>query len=241
MYKNIIFDAYGTLLDIHTNEQNDACWEKLAELLRFYDVNYTAKSLKDTYFSSCELQMTQGRKNHKHPEVDVVAVFNHILQNKGKKSNKSLATHLAQAFRAMTTEKLRLYDGVEETLSKLKKAGKKLYVLSNSQEVFLKPELQKLKIDRYFHGMVFSSQVGYSKPEPAIFEHLLQKYKLAKSESIYVGNDVDRDIVGAKNARLDCLWIHTNQTKDKSLKRPPKYVVEDGDFCKIEQILVKYK
>ena len=170
MYKNIIFDAYGTLLDIHTNEQNDACWEKLAELLRFYDVNYTAKSLKDTYFSSCELQMAQGRKTHKHPEVDVVAVFNHILQNKGKKGNKSLATHLAQAFRAMTTEKLRLYDGVEETLSKLKRAGKKLYVLSNSQEVFLKPELQKLKIDRYFHGMVFSSQVGYSKPEPAIFD-----------------------------------------------------------------------
>jgi putative hydrolase of the HAD superfamily len=34
MYKNIIFDLYGTLVDIHTDEQNPKFWQKFAGLLK---------------------------------------------------------------------------------------------------------------------------------------------------------------------------------------------------------------
>ena len=38
MYKNYVFDVYGTLVDIHTNEYEIATWQKLAKTLAFYDV-----------------------------------------------------------------------------------------------------------------------------------------------------------------------------------------------------------
>ena len=33
-YENYIFDLYGTLVDIHTDEEKTELWEKLAQFLR---------------------------------------------------------------------------------------------------------------------------------------------------------------------------------------------------------------
>ena len=91
MYKNYVFDVYGTLVDIHTNEYELATWQKLADTLKFYGVNYSAQELEETYFASCDLQIQQGKANFQYPEVDVVEIFCQIFANKGKKAGKSLA------------------------------------------------------------------------------------------------------------------------------------------------------
>lgn len=85
MYKNYVFDIYGTLLDISTNEHETATWQKLADTLAYYGVNYTARGLEEAYFAGCELQINQGKKNFTHPEVDVAEIFRMICANKGKK------------------------------------------------------------------------------------------------------------------------------------------------------------
>lgn len=63
MYKNYIFDLYGTLIDIETNEYDMDAWNKLAVSLSFYNVTYTPDQLKEAYFACCELQMRNGKKN----------------------------------------------------------------------------------------------------------------------------------------------------------------------------------
>lgn len=239
MYKNFVFDVYGTLVDIHTNEHELATWQKLADTLKFYGVSYTAEELKETYFAGCELQIRNGKATFKHPEVDVVEIFCQIFANKGKKAGKSLATHLAQEFRAFSTEYLKVYDGVVETLTKLKKAGKKLYVLSNAQSCYTKTELGRLGLRKYFNGIIYSSDYKCAKPDAKLFDVLLQKYNLKKDETIYVGNDGYTDVLGARNAKIDCLWIKTNLTGNDVPSVAPRFTVEDGDFRKIEKLLVK--
>lgn len=238
MYKNYVFDVYGTLVDIHTNEYELATWQKLADTLKFYGVNYSAQELEETYFASCDLQIQQGKANFQYPEVDVVEIFCQIFANKGKKAGKSLATHLAQEFRAFSTQYIRLYDGVVETLTKLKKAGKKLYVLSNAQSCFTKTELGRLGLRKYFSGIIYSSDYKCAKPDAKLFETLVKKYNLDKKETIYIGNDGFTDVVGARNAKIDCLWIKTNLTGNEVPTVPPKYTV-DGDFREISKLLLK--
>ena len=239
MYKNFIFDLYGTLIDIHTNEYEKSTWEKLSETLRFYGVDYTPAELSEAYFSSCELQMRQGQDLHKYPEVDVVEIFSHLFENKGKKASKSLATHLAQGFRAFSTEYIRLYDGVLETLAKLKKAGKRMYILSNAQSCFAKTEITKLGLRKYFKGIVYSSDYKCAKPDAALFNLLIDKYKLDKKETVFIGNDASTDVEGARNAKIDCLWIKTNHTQNTAAKFAPKYVISNGDFTEITKLLAK--
>lgn len=239
MYKNYVFDVYGTLVDIHTNEYELATWQKLADTLKFYGVNYTAQELEETYFASCELQMKLGKDTFQYPEVDVVQVFCQIFANKGKKAGKSLATHLAQEFRAFSTQYIKLYDGVLETLTKLKKAGKKLYILSNAQSCFTKTEISRLGLRRYFSGIIYSSDYKCAKPSAKLFDALVQKYNLNKKETIYIGNDSFTDVVGARNAKIDCLWIKTNLTGNAEPTLAPKFTVADGNFRDIAKILLK--
>ena len=48
-YDNYIFDLYGTLVDIHTDESDTAIWEKLAMFYGYYGALYEAKELKERY------------------------------------------------------------------------------------------------------------------------------------------------------------------------------------------------
>ena len=47
-YTDLIFDLYGTLVDIHTDE-NDLVWEKTALYFGFYGARYTPGELKDAF------------------------------------------------------------------------------------------------------------------------------------------------------------------------------------------------
>ena len=47
-YTDLIFDLYGTLVDIHT-EENDLVWEKTAIFFGFYGAHYTPAELKTAF------------------------------------------------------------------------------------------------------------------------------------------------------------------------------------------------
>lgn len=239
MYKNYVFDIYGTLVDINTNEHELSTWQKLADTLNFYGVSYSAQQLEEAYFASCELQVEQGKALYKYPEVDVVEIFRQICANKNKKISKMLATHLAQEFRAFSTQYIKVYDGVFETLAKLKKAGKKLYILSNAQACYTAPEISRLGLRKYFAGIMYSSDYKCAKPDKQFFEMMLDKYNLNRKETVYIGNDAFADVDGARGAKIDCLWLKTNLTGTLQPKFAPKYTIADGNFKDIARLLLK--
>ena len=45
MFKNYIFDLYGTLIDIRTDESGDEFWDKVADIYKSYGATYTAKEM----------------------------------------------------------------------------------------------------------------------------------------------------------------------------------------------------
>ena len=49
VYKNYIFDFYGTLVDILTDEKDPALWDKLAQLYQAYGADYKGEGLRKSY------------------------------------------------------------------------------------------------------------------------------------------------------------------------------------------------
>ena len=49
MVQTCIFDLYGTLVDIHTDEEKPEVWKKLALFFRYYGADYTPAELKEAY------------------------------------------------------------------------------------------------------------------------------------------------------------------------------------------------
>ena len=50
-YKNYIFDLYGTLVDIHTDESRPEFWQKIANWYRAYGIGWTGEEIRKAYLS----------------------------------------------------------------------------------------------------------------------------------------------------------------------------------------------
>lgn len=238
MYKNYIFDLYGTLIDIKTNENKPYLWQKVADFYRFHGADYTPQELKKEYEKLC---MEEGEKiqDVEWAEIQIEKVFLKLFEEKGVQADISLATHIGEMFRILSTKYLRLYDGVIDFLKELKQKGKKIYLLSNAQYIFTIPEMKALKIYDYFDGIVISSTEECKKPDPKFFDIVINRYNLKKEESIMIGNDSITDIKGAHDAGLKSLYIHANISPEIKGELLSDYSIMDGDFRKVSKLILK--
>lgn len=73
----------------------------------------------------------------------------------------------------------------ERLIEQLKKAGYRLYVLSNMSKEFI-AFLRQVPVYRHFDGEVVSCEEGVCKPEKEIYELLLSRYDLDPKETIFI-------------------------------------------------------
>lgn len=233
MYKNYIFDLYGTLVDIYTDEEKQEVWEKLSLFYGYYGALYSPQELKSTYKQLVDCKESVGDSHEAYPEIQIEKVFRELFTVKGVQPDDTLTLHAGQFFRVLTTEYLRLYDGVKEMLEKLQRQGKKIYLLSNAQRIFTEYELRMLDIAKYFDGMLISSDYGVKKPDLRFFKVLLEKYHLNPKECIMIGNDERSDIAGAAKAGTDSFYIHSNISPEFSKKINATYVQLEMNLGKV--------
>lgn len=242
MYKNYIFDLYGTLIDINTDEWCDDLWKKMAILYGYKGAHYTYDELKGEYLNLVSLEKVAVRK--RHPEYNVVdikieKVFKKLFTQKGVKVTKAQVAFVAEAFRCYSTKYIKLYDGVIDLFDTLKAKGKKIYLLSNAQRYFTENELNMLGLTEYFDGICISSDEECSKPDSCYYKTLFDRYGLEKSESIMIGNDYVSDIGGAAHFGIDSLYIHQSISPEIQGELRSTYTVMDGDVYKIKKLTVK--
>lgn len=223
MYQNFIFDLYGTLIDIHTNETKPYLWKKLALWYSFKGAPYTPSALKSRYQILCaDLEKEiRERTGKEFPEIKIEEVFYLTFLEYQLKDAKQLAQLTAQIFRTMSIEKLELIPNALRLLKVLKKQGRHIYLLSNAQRVFTEPELKMLSLYDCFDGILYSSDAGVKKPSMEIFETLFTTYQLKKEESVMIGNDFECDIMGAAKFGIDSIYFYTGEFS-KSFGRLPQ-------------------
>ena len=240
MYNNYIFDLYGKLVDIRTNENSGYLWKKMQEFYGFYGAHYTSVELKREYARLCreEGKKFKGKEDF---EITIENVFEGLFTNKGIEVSQDTIKVACEFFRIISTKFVKLYDGVIDLFEELKKKNKKIYLLSNAQEVFTAPELKYLGIWDYFDGILISSVEGCKKPSSDFFNALIDRYKLDKSKSIMIGNDGTSDIEGANRVGIDSLYIKTEISPqgERAEDVNATYVIDDGNFRRIRTIVLK--
>lgn len=95
-------------------------------------------------------------------------------------------------------------EGAPELLRELVDRGVPLYALSNwSAETWPRAE-PRFDFWDCFRGVVISGRVGLVKPDPAIFEHLLETYGLERETTLFV-DDAQRNVAAARGVGLQAL------------------------------------
>ena len=239
MYRNFIFDLYGTLVDIHTNETKPSLWKKLALFYSFQGASCTGTELRRRY-RQLEATARTAPSPYTCPEICAADIFQTLYIEKGIQPTQELLTATGQFFRIESLHTLQCYPATIDTLHKLHTAGCGVYLLSNAQRIFTEYELRSLGLWELFDGILISSDEGCCKPDPAFFQILFKRYHLDPTTCLMIGNERNSDLAGAVSAGIDCCYIHTAASSG-SADAPPKearFTVMDGDSRKLQKLLL---
>jgi len=94
-----------------------------------------------------------------------------------------------------------LYDDVTPALTELAARGIKVGLISNSHRCLASFQ-QHFELHGLIAAALSSSEHGYLKPHPSIFESALKLLGVAAAESVMVGDSLSHDIEGARSAGM---------------------------------------
>lgn len=204
-YKHIFFDLDHTLWDFDRNAE-----ETLQELYQTHELEELGLSCANTFIA------TYTKNNH-----ELWALYHEgkiskdeLRQTRFKKtfldlgvSPEVIPAFFEDDYVRICPTKRNLFPHVHETLSYLEQRYS-LHLISNG---FL--EATRMKVDlcglgKYFKTIVISENVGFNKPDRAIFDYALKGAGAQKDESLMVGDSLEADIRGAMSYGISAVYFN---------------------------------
>jgi putative hydrolase of the HAD superfamily len=112
------------------------------------------------------------------------------------------------AYHKEKIESISLYDDVEPCLNKLKKYNIKSAIISDGIPIKQYEKILRLNIHNLIDLVVISDEIGIRKPNPKLFTYCLEKFKVTGPETIYVGDNLDKDVVPSNQNDIFSALIH---------------------------------
>jgi putative hydrolase of the HAD superfamily len=156
-------------------------------------------------------------------------VFAKALSAQNEKYEEEAPEVLAREFSFTRRARQRLLPGARELIARLSPEYS-LALLTNGA-----PDLQREKIEAtglgsFFKAIAVSGEYGVGKPKPEIFHHLLGVLGVSQEEALMVGNSMERDIAGARNAGIRSIWIRVPGSEEHDEVIPDHTIAALGEI-----------
>lgn len=184
MYKAVIFDLDGTLLD-------SLC-----------DITYVLNKTLEK-FGIAEITLEKALTYIGNGARELVRLA--IGSENVRRLDEILASY-KESYAKSDNSRAKLFVGEREFLENLKSAGVKIAILSN------KPHAAAMRAEEVFFGdFHFDCVLGQKdgaplKPDPAAVETVLKELDVRREDCLFVG-DGETDVKTAKNAGMDCVSV----------------------------------
>ena len=218
--KAIIFDADDTLIN------HKEC-EKQALQYLFNKIGKKYKNQYQNIFRPLDWKLWDDVANKKSiipvekiPEYRFEIFFQQINL---EYNNYEKANELFKEGFAKTSA---LTQNAYEIVKYLYYKGYKIYIITNGIVELQKPRIMNSAIVSYISDIIISEQVGVAKPNCKIFNILLEKENLTSDEVIMIGDSLEKDIKGAKNANIKSVWYNP-YNNDNNYDVVPDYQIKD--------------
>jgi putative hydrolase of the HAD superfamily len=241
--KVAIFDLFKTLIDIQTDEGTPNAYAWLSNWLSYRGIYIDSQALQHAYRRLARSSIESNPQEY--PDIDVGEVFTQLLKERPLPEKLNLETTVREVcllFRILTTTSLTIYPQTIPTLNRLKEAQKvRLALASNTQRMFSIPEMKRFDLEKYFETILFSSDVKACKPNPVIFQRVLEILKVKPQEALYIGDNLFDDVWGAQRVGLQTLWIDREGTysfPDWFQKPAPDYTIKGKDSDQLADLVL---
>lgn len=223
-YSTILFDLFDTLIIFEPDllpKVRIAGREKFSTALPVFRV--FTKFFEDVLFENFysffieSYHQFQDLKNEENREYTNIIRFDIMFREMGldgvredelEVKNALVDAHMKSLARSMVFPK-----EYREILRHYKESGYEMSVVSNFDHAPTAYKLlDKNNITSYFDKIFISDEIGWRKPHPEIFRHVLNKLGRKPEEAVLVGDDYKADILGASNMGIDTVYIDRNRT-----------------------------
>ena len=236
----VAFDVNGTLVRILTEHGMDEVFRSAAHFLTYQGIDLHRDQLRDLYFQIMKEQLRASPEEY--PEFDAVGIWRGIIDGHMTDFTRALPAgklrqmplFLAEMARGIARQRLGMYPFVREVLDVLR-GRYPLAVVTDAQSANARGELHKVGLLGYFDPVVVSGDHGYRKPDRRLFQLALDGMSVAAEHTLYVGNDMYRDIHGAQEAGMKTVMFDSDQGTKAHLDCVPDYTITD--FRDLLQIL----
>lgn len=204
-----VFDAYGTLFDVHAAVRKHAAaigpdGQLLSEIWRAKQLEYSwVRTLMGAYTDFW--QLTEQALDYAYSRVP--------------SANKALRTDLLHAYMYLDC-----YPEVPSVLKSLKMSGAKLAILSNGSPSMLEAAVRSAALDTVLDEVFSVDRVRRFKTDPAVYEMVTSAWRLYP-EAVSFQSSNRWDIAGATRAGFRTVWINRADMPDEYPDLPPGLIL----------------
>ena len=202
MIKAVFFDFYHTLVRYEPPRE-----ELQARALQEFGIEVSPEVFRRPIVIADEFIYQEITRTplSQRSEKDKMALYARyqgiLLKEAGIEANEQLILGLLGKMRQFDM-KLVLFDDVMPVLADFKGRGLILGLISNVDRD-IAPLLNELGLTSLLQVVVTSQDVGFNKPQPEIFREALKQAGVQAAEAIYIGDQYQIDVIGAKKAGME--------------------------------------
>jgi putative hydrolase of the HAD superfamily len=110
-----------------------------------------------------------------------------------------------------------LFDDVLPCLEWLGAVGVRIAVITNASGPYQRAKLANLGVAGFIDEVVIAGELGAAKPDPVIFHTACARLGYPPDEVVHVGDRLDVDAIGARDAGMTGVWLNRSGPTDGSL------------------------
>lgn len=189
-----IFDAYGTLLDVHAAMSRHAA--RLGPTWQTISADWRAKQIEYTWVRS--LAGTKHHRDFWHLTEDALAwtAARHGV------TDAALLADVLQAYRQLDA-----FPDAAPVLTRLRDGGIHRAILSNGEPGMLADAVRAAHIEPLLDAVLSVEPAGVFKPDPRVYRLATERFGLAADQMAFVSSNA-WDAFGARAFGFQVFWVN---------------------------------
>ncbi|MGI9554239.1 MAG: HAD family hydrolase [Thermodesulfobacteriota bacterium] len=225
-YSNVIFDLFDTLIlfkpellpkIVVNGTEHFSTGKDVFDCFKEHFPDITFNNFFTFFIDSYkEFQKLKNIDNREYPNRKRFEIMLDLMGIKN--GSPEILEQLVHSHMDSLSKSMIFPEKHRSTLSELINRGYKLSILSNFD---YSPTAYKLldayDLTTYFVYIFISDDIGWRKPSRNAFGYAIRKLNITASDAIFIGDDYERDIIGANNSDIDSIFINFKNEADNHI------------------------